>query len=48
MGASGYLSLLTILFLALVNHDVILHIAGLFGIVAFITCCVELYKTNYK
>ena len=48
MSASGYLSLLSIVFLALVNHDVIVRIAGLFGVVAFITCCVELYKTDYK
>jgi hypothetical protein len=48
MSASGYISLLTILFLAIGNHDVIVRIAGVFGVVAFIACCVELYKTNYK
>ncbi|WP_339628553.1 hypothetical protein [uncultured Maribacter sp.] len=48
MSASGYLSLLTILFLALGNHDVIVRIAGVFGVVAFIACCVELNRTNHK
>ena len=48
MSTSGYLSLLSILFLAIGNHDVIVRIAGVFGVVAFIACCVELYKTNYK
>ena len=48
MSTSGYLSLLSILFLAIGNHDVIVRIAGVFGVVGFIGCCVELYKTNYK
>ena len=48
MSTSGYLSLLTIPLLAIGNHDVIIRIAGTFGVVTFIACCVELYKTNYK
>ncbi|WP_282179379.1 hypothetical protein [Maribacter stanieri] len=48
MGGSGYLSLFSILFLVLDYHDIVVRIAGIFGLVAFITCCIELYKTSYK
>ncbi|MDO1513934.1 hypothetical protein Q2T41_14835 [Maribacter confluentis] len=47
MGGSGYLSLFSILFLVLGYHDIVVRIAGIFGLVAFVTCCIELYRTSY-
>lgn len=48
MKGSGILSLLTIFFLASGNHDKIVRIAGVLGIIAFVTCSIELFKTGYK
>ncbi|TLP81777.1 hypothetical protein [Maribacter sp. ACAM166] len=48
MRVSGLLSLLIILFLASGNHDKIVRIAGFFGVIAFITCSIELFKSGYK
>ncbi len=48
MQISGLASLLTIPFLAFGNHDIIVRIAGAFGVIAFISCSIELYKTGRK
>tara|TARA_R110001592_G_scaffold366_10_gene2153 strand:+ start:34791 stop:35441 length:651 start_codon:yes stop_codon:yes gene_type:complete len=48
MRVSGYLSIFTIIFLALGNHDIIVRIAGIFAVIAFISCCLELYRAAYK
>lgn len=48
MKLSGLLSLLLILFLAIGNHDEVVRIAGVFGVIAFITCAVELFKAHHK
>lgn len=48
MKVSGLLSLTTVFFLAFGNHDIIVRIAGIFGVIAFITCCIELYKTKHS
>ncbi|MFX0557891.1 hypothetical protein ACOCEA_13915 [Maribacter sp. CXY002] len=44
---SGYLSLFTILFLAAGTHDIIVRIAGFFGVIAFITCFIELFRVGH-
>ncbi len=48
MKISGLLSLLTIFLLAFGNHDEVVRIAGIFGVIAFITCSVELFKAYHK
>ncbi|GAA4884303.1 hypothetical protein GCM10023311_03340 [Flaviramulus aquimarinus] len=49
MKFSGFLSIGITVFLASGIHDIILRIAGVFGIVAIITACIELYKAKrYK
>lgn len=48
MRISGLLSLITIVFLALGNHDKVVRIAGFFGMIAFITSSIELFKAGYK
>lgn len=48
MRISGLLSLITIIFLALGNHDKVVRIAGFLGVIAFITSSVELFKVGYK
>ena len=48
MRTSGLLSLIIIFFLASGNHDEIVRLAGIFGVVAFITCAFELQKEGYK
>jgi len=47
MWISGLVSLLTVFFLAAQTHDKIVRIAGIFGVIAFISCSIELYKTGY-
>ncbi|WP_299124294.1 hypothetical protein [uncultured Winogradskyella sp.] len=49
MRLSGILSLIITLFLASGTHDLIIRIAGIIGVIAIITCLVELYKIrSYK
>jgi len=48
MRISGLLSLITIVFLALGNHDKVLYIAGFFAVIALITSSIELFKAGYK
>ncbi len=47
MWVSGLLSLLVVFFLAAQIHDEIVRIAGVFGVIAFISSSVELYKAGY-
>ena len=47
MKISGLISLIIIFFLASGNHDTIVRIAGFFGVIAFITCSIELFKADY-
>jgi hypothetical protein len=47
MWLSGLLSIFTIPFLALGDHDLIVRISGVFGVVAFFTCSVELIKAGH-
>ena len=47
MTLSGLLSLVVTLFLASGTHDLIVRIAGISGVVAIITCLLELYKIKY-
>lgn len=48
MQISGLLSLITIVFLALANHDTVVYVAGFFGVIALISCSIELFKVGYK
>jgi len=48
MRVSGLLSLLIILFLASENHDKIVRVAGVFGVIDFIICSIELLKSGHK
>lgn len=43
----GILALVLMLFLASGTHDIIIRIAGLFGVIAFITFFIELKKNHY-
>lgn len=47
MWVSGILALGATYFLSSGNHDVTLRIAGLFGLVAFIACLIELLRAGY-
>ncbi|NHF59681.1 hypothetical protein FK220_010035 [Flavobacteriaceae bacterium TP-CH-4] len=47
MLVAGIASLITTMLLASDTHDVTVRIAGLFGVVAFISCFVELFKAGY-
>lgn len=47
MRISGLLSLTTIVFLALGNHDKIVRMAGFFGVIAFISCIIELHRAGH-
>ena len=44
----GILSLVITLFLASGTHDLIIRIAGVFGIVAVMICLIELFKMKYN
>ncbi|MBT8185270.1 MAG: hypothetical protein KJN76_10545 [Eudoraea sp.] len=48
MRISGLLSLLIIVFLGLGNHDKIVRIAGFFGVIAFISCSIALFKAGQR
>lgn len=49
MWFSGFLSLGVTIFLASGTHDTVVRIAGIFGIVAIATACIELYRSKrYK
>lgn len=49
MRYSGFLSLGVTLFLASATHDTIVRIAGVFGVVAIMSVCIELYRAKrYK
>jgi hypothetical protein len=47
MWVTGIISLVITLFLASGTHDITVRIAGIFAVIAFITCFVELYKARY-
>lgn len=47
MQLTGILSLLVLTLLATETHDLIVRIAGFMGIIAFVSCFVELYKAGY-
>lgn len=47
MSGAGILSLTITLFLASGIHDIIIRIAGVFGVVALLISLIELYKANY-
>ena len=47
MRVTGLISIVTIFFLGMGDHDLIVRIAGALGIIAFISCSVELYKAGY-
>lgn len=48
MWISGNLALGVTFFLTSGTHDITIRIAGFFGVIAFITCFIELYKTEKK
>jgi len=48
MQISGLLSLITIVFLAFGNHDKVVRMAGFLGVIAFITCFIELHRSGHK
>lgn len=48
MRISGLLSLITIVFLALANHDTVVYVAGFFAVIALISCSIELFKEGRK
>ncbi|MCK5442718.1 MAG: hypothetical protein KAJ23_12585 [Maribacter sp.] len=48
MWFTGILSLITTLFLTSETHDITIHIAGAFGIIALITCIIELRKAGHN
>jgi hypothetical protein len=47
MWFSGLISLSVVFFMATQNHDQIVRVAGVFGVIAFISCTLELFKANY-
>lgn len=47
MWFSGLLALVTTLLLASGTHDVIVRIAGVFGVIALTTSCIEFYKAKF-
>lgn len=47
MSITGILSLIITLFLASGIHDIIIRIAGVFGVAALLISFIELYKANY-
>ena len=47
MRITGMLSMLITLFLASGIHDIILRIAGVFGVIALLIALIELFKANY-
>ena len=47
MWLAGILSLVVTMFLTSGTHDITVRIAGFFGVIAFISCFIELYKANY-
>ncbi len=47
MRFAGLLALGTMVFLGADTHDLIVRIAGVFGVVALLSCLVELYKGGY-
>ncbi|EAR00087.1 hypothetical protein [Maribacter sp. HTCC2170] len=47
MWLSGIVSLIVTAFLSSGTHDVTVRIAGVFGVIAFITCFMELYMEKY-
>lgn len=47
MWFSGLLALIITLFLTSGTHDVIIRIAGVFGVIALTTLCIEFYKTKF-
>ncbi len=47
MWATGILALAVTLFLTSGTHDVIVRIAGTFGVIAFVCCFVELFKAGH-
>ena len=47
MWLTGLLSLIITLFLASGTHDLIVRIAGVFGVIAIMTCLIELCKIKY-
>ena len=48
MWISGLVSIITILFLSLGDHDKVVRIAGFFGVIAFATCSAELFRIGKK
>ncbi|NNK10387.1 MAG: hypothetical protein HKP08_03500 [Flavobacteriaceae bacterium] len=48
MWFSGLLAFLVVFFMAGRSHDLIVRIAGGFGVIAFISCSLELFRTGYK
>ncbi|MCJ7465939.1 MAG: hypothetical protein MUO53_04510 [Maribacter sp.] len=47
MWAAGIFALVITFFLTSGTHDVIVRIAGIFGVIAFVTASVELFKTRH-
>ena len=47
MWLSGILALGVTMSLTSGTHDITVRIAGIFGVIAFISCFIELYKANY-
>lgn len=47
MRLSGILALVTLFFMATQNHDLIVRIAGVFGVIAIISCSYALIKEGY-
>ena len=47
MWLSGILALVATCFLSSGTHDITVRIAGFFGVIAFISCFVELYRIRY-
>lgn len=44
---TGYMALITTFFLAAGTHDIIVRIAGIFGVIALVCCYMELFKLGY-
>jgi len=47
MWFSGLISLSVVFFMATQNHDQVVRVAGVFGVIAFISCSRELFKADY-
>lgn len=47
MSSAGVLAMITTFFLASGGHDIVVRIAGIFGLITLVTCLIELYRYKH-